>query len=130
MKIIVTGSPGFIGSALVLRLLDRGDSVIGIDNHNEYYDTAIKKARVARQKKYSNYTHYRIDLSDQKSLNEFFKNHKPQRVVNLAAQAGDVPDTYADSKNLKKQFGYKPSTSVLKGVAKLVECYKHYYNLK
>ena len=130
MKIIVTGSAGFIGSALGLRLLDRGDSVIGIDNHNEYYDTAIKKARVARQKKYSNYTHYRIDLSDQKSLNEFFKNHKPQRVVNLAAQAGDVPDTYADSKNLKKQFGYKPSTSVLKGVAKFVECYKNYYNLK
>tara|TARA_B100000787_G_C16194107_1_gene299491 strand:- start:18 stop:1025 length:1008 start_codon:yes stop_codon:yes gene_type:complete len=88
MKIIVTGSAGFIGSALALRLLDRGDSVIGIDNHNEYYDPAIKEARVARQKKYSNYTHCRIDLSDQKSLNEVFKNHKPQRVVNLAAQAG------------------------------------------
>lgn len=88
MKIIVTGSAGFIGSALVIRLLDRGDSVIGIDNHNEYYDPAIKEARVARQKKYSNYTHCRIDLCDQKSLNEVFKNHKPQRVVNLAAQAG------------------------------------------
>ena len=88
MKIIVTGSAGFIGSALALRLLDRGDSVIGIDNHNEYYDPAIKEARVARQKKYSNYTHCRIDLCDQKSLNEVFKNHKPQRVVNLAAQAG------------------------------------------
>ena len=50
MKIIVTGSAGFIGSALALRLLDRGDSVIGIDNHNEYYDPAIKEARVARQK--------------------------------------------------------------------------------
>ena len=88
MKIIVTGSAGFIGSALALRLLDRGDSVIGIDNHNEYYDPAIKEARVARQKKYSNYNHYRIDICDQKSLNEIFKNHKPQRVVNLAAQAG------------------------------------------
>lgn len=87
MKIIVTGTAGFIGSALALRLLDRGDTVIGIDNHNEYYDPAIKEARVNRLK-HSNYTHCRVDISDQKNLGEVFKKYKPQRVVNLAAQAG------------------------------------------
>ena len=88
MKVIVTGSAGFIGSALTLRLLDRGDEVVGIDNHNDYYDPAIKEARIVRQIEYSNYNHCRIDLCDQINLNEVFKEHKPQRVVNLAAQAG------------------------------------------
>ena len=88
MKIIVTGSAGFIGSALALRLLERGDEVIGIDNHNKYYDPKIKEARVSKKLKYSNYTHYRIDLCDQKSLKEIFIKYKPQRVVNFAAQAG------------------------------------------
>tara|TARA_B100000787_G_scaffold67847_1_gene49809 strand:+ start:7747 stop:8769 length:1023 start_codon:yes stop_codon:yes gene_type:complete len=86
--IIVTGSAGFIGSSLCIKLLKRGDSVIGIDNHNDYYDPKIKEARVTRLIKYSNYQHYRVDLSDKKNLEDIFKNHKPQKVVNLAAQAG------------------------------------------
>ena len=88
MKIIVTGSAGFIGSALTLRLLDKKNKVIGIDNHNEYYDPKIKDARIARLTKYSNYHHYRNDICDEKSLKEIFKKYKPNRVVNLAAQAG------------------------------------------
>ena len=88
MKILVTGSAGFIGSMLSLKLLDRGDEIIGIDNHNDYYDPNIKEERIKRLKKYSNYKHYRLDLSDQKNLNEVFYNHKPIKVVNLAAQAG------------------------------------------
>ena len=87
-KIIVTGSAGFIGSTLCLKLLERGDNIIGIDNHNDYYDPKIKEARLQRLIKYSNYQHYKIDLSDKKSLDEVFKDHKVSKVVNLAAQAG------------------------------------------
>ena len=88
MKILVTGSAGFIGSTLSSKLLDRGDQVFGIDNHNDYYDPKIKEARLEKLKKYPNYKHFRVDLSDQKNLEDVFKVHKPQKVVNLAAQAG------------------------------------------
>ena len=88
MKTLVTGSAGFIGSAVSIKLLDKGDSVIGIDNHNDYYDPKIKEARLERLKKYLNYKHYKVDLSDRKRLAEIFKNYKIQKVVNLAAQAG------------------------------------------
>jgi len=87
-KIIVTGSAGFIGSTVCGKLLRRGDNVIGIDNHNDYYDPRIKDARLEKLTKYSNYQHYKIDISDKKSLEDIFKQNKPQKVVNLAAQAG------------------------------------------
>ena len=88
MKIIVTGSAGFIGSALTLRLLDRGDTVIGIDNHNDYYDPKIKQSRLARHIDHPHYKHLKIDLSDRPSVEDAFKTHRPDSVVNLAAQAG------------------------------------------
>jgi len=102
MKILVTGAAGFIGSALVLRLLARGDTVIGIDNHNAYYDPALKEARLARHGAHPNYTHLRIDLADRLAMDQAFATHKPHRVVNLAAQAGvryslDNPLAYIDS---------------------------------
>jgi UDP-glucuronate 4-epimerase len=88
MKIFVTGSAGFIGSALTIRLLERGDHVIGIDNHNNYYDPGLKEARLARHADHQNYTHLRIDLADCYAMEKAFVDHKPQVVINLAAQAG------------------------------------------
>jgi UDP-glucuronate 4-epimerase len=88
MIVIVTGSAGFIGSAVSIKLLERGDNVIGIDNHNDYYDPKLKNARSERLKKYSNYKHHKMDLNDRHSLDEIFKKDKIQKVVNLAAQAG------------------------------------------
>lgn len=101
-KILVTGSAGFIGSALTLRLLARGEEVIGIDNHNNYYDPAIKEARLARFSDDPSYTHLRIDLADRDAIDQAFKIYRPQSVVNLAAQAGvrysiDNPYVYIDS---------------------------------
>lgn len=87
MKTLITGAAGFIGSDLAIKLLECGDTVIGIDNHNDFYDPAIKEARLARHANHPNYTHLRIDLSDRKVLHDCFATHKPQRVVNLAAQA-------------------------------------------
>jgi len=86
--IVVTGSAGFIGFFLSLSLLEQGNYVVGVDNHNDYYDTKIKDARLDRLSKYSKYQHHKIDLSDKENLDEIFKNQKPQIVINLAAQAG------------------------------------------
>tara|TARA_Y200000002_G_scaffold383052_1_gene402819 strand:+ start:1286 stop:2305 length:1020 start_codon:yes stop_codon:yes gene_type:complete len=87
-KIIVTGSAGFIGYSLSMELLERGDAIIGIDNHNDYYDTKIKDARIEKLSKFINYKHYKLDLCDASKLNEVFKKNKIHKVVNLAAQAG------------------------------------------
>lgn len=102
MKVLVTGSAGFIGSALSIRLLERGDEVIGIDNHNDYYDPALKAARLARHQDHPHYTHIQGDLADRELIENLFKEHKPNRVVNLAAQAGvryslENPLAYIDS---------------------------------
>ena len=87
-KIIVTGSAGFIGFSLCLRLLKRGEQVLGIDNHNDYYDPKIKEARLEKLEKYPNYKHTRMDICNEENLDNFFNKYKPYKVVNLAAQAG------------------------------------------
>ena len=88
MKILVTGTAGFIGSHLAQRLLERGDEVVGIDNLNDYYDVTLKQARLARFIDHPRYTHITADLADRAAIDAAFATHKPQRVVNLAAQAG------------------------------------------
>ena len=86
--ILVTGAAGFIGSALSMRLLDRGDKVIGIDNHNDYYDPALKEARLSRHINHIKYTHIRMDIENGEAVRELFREHEFDGVVNLAAQAG------------------------------------------
>jgi len=88
MKVLITGSAGFIGSALSIRLLDRGDKVIGIDNHNDYYDPLLKEARLNRHLKHPNYKHIRMDIQDKESVELLFNENQFECVINLAAQAG------------------------------------------
>ena len=102
MKVLVTGSAGFIGAALALRLLERGDELIGLDNLNDYYDVNLKLARLARLKVYPHFLEARVDLEDRTAVAELFAVHRPQRVVHLAAQAGvryslQNPHAYVDS---------------------------------
>ena len=102
MKVLVTGAAGFIGSALSIRLLDRGDEVIGIDNLNDYYDPKLKEARMARHLDHPNFTHVNINLEDREGIKQLFEKEKPQGVVNLAAQAGvrysiENPLAYVDT---------------------------------
>lgn len=122
MKILVTGTAGFIGSHLALKLLERGDEVVGLDNINDYYDQNVKYGRLQRggiinsleegsdieynkllqSKTYSNYKFIKLNLEDKENMFEFFKNQKFDAVCNLAAQAGvryslTNPDAYMDS---------------------------------
>ena len=88
MKVLITGSAGFIGSALSLRLLERGDEVVGIDNLNDYYDVALKEARLERTVTYDNFTDLRVSIDDREVMADIFSTHRPDRVVNLAEQIG------------------------------------------
>ena len=88
MKVLVTGSAGFIGSHVAQRLLERGDEVIGFDNLNDYYDVSLKQARVARLSAHTGFTDVHADLADRGAVEAAFARHQPQRVVHLAAQAG------------------------------------------
>lgn len=102
MKILVTGTAGFIGSTLAHALLDRGDEVIGIDNLNDYYDVTLKEARLARLTVRPGFTDIRLSLEDQEGLDAVFAKYRPDRVVNLAAQAGvryslERPRAYIDA---------------------------------
>ncbi|MDH3900273.1 MAG: NAD-dependent epimerase [Gammaproteobacteria bacterium] len=102
MKVLVTGSAGFIGSELSLRLLERGDEVIGIDNLNDYYDVGLKQARLERTSAYAGYTDKRVNLEHREAIATIFREYRPERVVNLAAQAGvryslENPLAYVDT---------------------------------
>jgi UDP-glucuronate 4-epimerase len=102
MRVLVTGTAGFIGNRLAQRLLERGDEVIGIDNLNDYYDVSLKQARLGLIKSHSAFSEARIDIQDRDAMEQVFAKHKPHRVVNLAAQAGVRyslinPHSYIDS---------------------------------
>jgi UDP-glucuronate 4-epimerase len=102
MKILLTGSAGFIGFHTAQILLGRGDEVVGLDNLNDYYEVTLKEARLAQLKQYSNFRFVKMDLADREGIAGLFKQEKFQRVINLAAQAGvrysiQNPLAYIDS---------------------------------
>jgi UDP-glucuronate 4-epimerase len=127
---LVTGAAGFIGAALTLRLLKRGDEVIGIDNLNDYYDINLKLARLETILHYANFKFIKIDISDKTKIEALFENEKFDNVMHLAAQAGvrysiSNPHAYIDSNiigflnilegcrnNKIKHFVYASSSSV------------------
>ena len=88
MKILVTGAAGFIGAALSLHLLERGDDVVGMDNLNDYYDIDLKKARLVRLTPHKNFTFLECDIANNEAIAPLFAKEKFQCVVHLAAQAG------------------------------------------
>lgn len=88
MKILVTGAAGFIGMHSSLRLLARGDRVIGVDNLNDYYDVSLKQARLARLTSHESFSFHQISVEDKDAMESLFAAEKPDRVIHLAAQAG------------------------------------------
>ncbi len=102
MKVAVTGSAGFIGSAVSIYLLKRGDEVLGIDNLNDYYDVNLKLGRLENVKAFDKFTEAKINLEDKDKISSAIDRFKPQRVINLAAQAGvrysiENPSAYVDT---------------------------------
>ena len=102
MTILVTGAAGFIGYHVARRLLERGDTVVGLDNLNDYYDVSLKEARLARLADHASFRFVKLDLADRDGMGSLFAAEKPQRIVHLAAQAGvrysiENPHAYIDS---------------------------------
>ena len=102
MRILITGSAGFIGFHLAKRLLNGGHDVAGMDNLNAYYDVRLKNDRLAILKKHAGFRFHLLDLTDRQGMAVLFKTEKPEVVVNLAAQAGvryslENPHAYVDS---------------------------------
>jgi UDP-glucuronate 4-epimerase len=102
MRRLVTGAAGFIGAALCERLLARGDEVVGVDNLSDYYDVALKEARLARLTARPGFAFARVDLADREATAQLFRAHRFDVVAHLAAQAGvrysvERPDRYVDA---------------------------------
>ena len=146
MNYLVTGSSGFIGYSLAKRLLSDGHCVVGIDNHNDYYDVKLKEARKANLSQHQNFTHSSIDISNYANLQRVFREYEPRVVINLAAQAGvrysiENPHAYVNSNIVGftnvleccREFGvehliYASSSSVYGGNRELPFSTKHNVN--
>jgi UDP-glucuronate 4-epimerase len=101
-NILVTGSAGFVGFHLCQKLLANGETVIGVDNLNDYYDVNLKQARLEQLFPYKNFKFFQLDIANREKIAELFASCKPELVINLAAQAGvrhslTHPHTYVDS---------------------------------
>lgn len=117
MKVLITGSAGFIGFSLALSLLEAGIDVVGLDNHNSYYDPKLKEDRLKLLLPYDTYSHHRIDICDRNLLAQLFNLESPTHIVHLAAQAGvrysiENPYTYISSN--------------IDGFLNILECARHH----
>jgi UDP-glucuronate 4-epimerase len=102
MRVMVTGAAGFVGHRVSSKLLQAGDTVVGVDNLNDYYDVRLKEARLAQLTAAAGFTDVRLDIGDVAGLREAFARHRPERVIHLAAQAGvrhslTHPEVYVQS---------------------------------
>ncbi len=102
MKILVTGAAGFIGMHCTERLLARGDTVVGVDNLNDYYEVSLKENRLKRISEHPQFTHNLVSVEDSEAMAALFAAEKPDRVIHLAAQAGvryslENPHAYVDA---------------------------------
>ena len=102
MKVLLTGSAGFIGMHCIERLLARGDTVVGVDNLNDYYEVSLKEARLACIASHENFSFHRVSVEDKDAMASLFAAEKPDRVIHLAAQAGvryslENPHAYIDA---------------------------------
>lgn len=102
MKVLVTGAAGFIGSFTARRLIDRGDEVVGIDNLSDYYDVNLKHARLSRLNGQPGFLFRKLDIANRMGIHSLFKEHRPDRIVHLAAQVGvrhslENPHAYVDA---------------------------------
>jgi UDP-glucuronate 4-epimerase len=137
MKILITGAAGFIGMHTSLRLLKRGDEVLGLDNLNDYYDVTLKEARLRRLQAFPNFKFLKVDVADRERMPSVFSESRPERVIHLAAQAGvryslENPLAYIDSnlvgftnvlegcrRNEVRHLTYASSSSVYGGNSRL-----------
>lgn len=137
MKVVLTGAAGFIGMHTSIKLLERGDTVIGIDNINDYYDVALKKARLERLEKFDNFIFVKADVENKAAIEQVFSDYSPDHVIHLAAQAGvryslENPHAYISANiegflnilencryNNVKHLTYASSSSVYGGNTKL-----------
>jgi UDP-glucuronate 4-epimerase len=137
MKILLTGAAGFIGMHVAEKLLARGDTVVGLDNLNDYYDVSLKEARLARLVGHKNFIFHKLDIADRQGMASLFSKEQPNRVVHLAAQAGvryslTNPHAYIDANiqgfmnvlegcryNGVEHLAYASSSSVYGGNAEL-----------
>ena len=116
MKILLTGAAGFIGMTTTLRLLARGDTVVGVDNLNDYYDVRLKQDRLARLTPHANFSFTKLDVADRDGMAALFAAQKPDRVIHLAAQAGV-------RYSLQNPHAYVESNVV--GFMNVLECCRH-----
>jgi UDP-glucuronate 4-epimerase len=137
MRILITGAAGFIGMHTSLKLLARGDEVVGVDNLNDYYEVSLKEARLARLQPHPNFSFHQVDIADRGAIEALFADVRPTRVINLAAQAGvryslTNPHAYIDANiqgfinilegcrhNAVEHLVYASSSSVYGGNTKL-----------